>query len=267
MPRLITTVAFPDLHLGHHDPAALRVALKLFDYFQADRALILGDWLDAHGFSSHKASDRRELQAATYLEEVRQCRKVLRCLEDMDATEIVYLEGNHEFRVERWAVSVGGPALELVDHVSPKTLLSQGALSRFSWVPYKDSDQPAHYVVAPGLIACHGWSTARHAAAAHIRRAGGLSVIHGHTHRAQSFSIRHPITGERIEGHSPGCLSQLQPLWVSGPTSWTQGVSVIQQRGERWSMFHVPIVNGAALTPSGDLITAGRAGSVVKGVA
>lgn len=263
-----TTLILPDLHLGSHDAAALRVALNLADHYQPRDVVILGDWLDAHALSAHGTSDRREAKAATYFEEVEQCREVLAFLEAIPSVRrIVFIEGNHEFRVERWAVSTGGFALELADAVSPRELLGADRAHRFDWVPYKTPDVSNYIELAPGLIACHGWSTAKHAAAAHLNRALGLSVVHGHTHRRQTYVLRHPVTGQQIEGHSPGCLSRLQPLWVSGPTNWSHGVSVLQQRGERWAIHCQPIESGAAVLPCGKVIKAGRAGSVVGGVA
>lgn len=262
------SIVFPDLHLGSHDSAALRVALRAAERAEPDEVIILGDWLDAHDWSAHPASDRRELRAATYGEEVESCRAVLEFLEALPSVRrVVYVEGNHEHRVERWATTQRGPWLSVVDGLLPRAALSRGRAKDFRWIPYKSPGEPSHYEAAPGLIAVHGWSTAKHAAAAHLGRAHGLSVIHGHTHRRQVHTLRHPVTGEVIEGHSSGCLAQLQPLWVNGPTAWVHGYAMIQRRGDRWSIHHVGIHDGAAILPDGSQLKAGREGSVIRGVA
>jgi predicted phosphodiesterase len=265
---LLKTLILPDLHLGSHDDSALRVALKVAEDYRPEEVVILGDWLDAHELSAHQAGDRREALAAGYFTEVGHCREVLEFFEALASVRrVTFIEGNHEYRVERWATATGGFAESVVDRVSPRTLLSEGRRAKFRWVPYKAEDTPSHVEIAPGLIACHGWSTAKHAAAAHLGRALGLSVVHGHTHRRQTYVLRHPVTGRQIEGHSPGCLSKLQPLWVSGPTDWSQGVTLLNTVRDRWTLTAVPIEQGTAILPDGRSITAGRKGSVLRGVA
>lgn len=266
--KLRTTLIYPDLHIGSQDKAALRCAVKLQDWLSPDRVVILGDWLEVHSASAHGASDRREAQVATYREEINDCRALLSLLESMPGVQdLVYIEGNHEQRVERWAVSHGRFAKEIVDLIAPRTALAQGRERPFTWVPYKDEDKPGYIEIAPGLIACHGWSTAKHAAHAHLRRTHGLSVVHGHTHRRQSYVERHPLDGRAIEAHSPGCLAKLHPMWVNAPTDWTHGVAILQERGDRWSLFLVPINEGVAITPCGAMIEAGTEDSVLEGVA
>lgn len=262
------SILFPDLHLGSHDLRALRCALKIAEHYKASRAVILGDWLDAHSASAHPATDRREAKAASYLWELEACGKVLDYIEGLPSLrETVYIEGNHEYRVERWALSAGKIAREIVDTVLPETVLSEGRGKKFTWVPYKSSGVTGCLELAEGLIGCHGWSTAKHAASVHLARSHGLSVVHGHTHRSQMYRVRHPITGRSIEAHSFGCLAKLQPLWVSGPTDWAHGVGILQERGDRWAIHHIQIVNGRAILPDGALIDAGRKDSLIPGVA
>ena len=263
-----TSVILPDTHLGSQDKAALRVALKIIEHYSPERVVYLGDMLEVHSASSHGSSDRREELSATYIEELRDCVALLDLVEDMPGVvEQVFIEGNHEQRVERWAMSMGRFAKEIVDLISPKTVLSKGRKHPFTWVPYKNAGTPGVVELAPGLFGCHGWSTAKHAAHAHLRRAGGFSVIHGHTHRRQSYAERNPITNAPIEARSPGCLAKLQPLWVNSPTVWTHGVCVLQEVGDQWSLFTIPIDRGTAILPNGLLINAGAEDSVLAGVA
>lgn len=266
--KVRTTLLLPDLHIGSQDKPALRATLKYLDYLTPNRVVILGDWLDVHSANSHGSSDRREAQAQSYTEELRDCRALLHLIEQAPGVEeIAYVEGNHEHRVERWAVGAGRFAREIVDAFLPEKALSENRQLPFTWVPYKREGSPSFLEVAPGLIACHGWSTAKNAALSHLRAAHGLSVVHGHTHRRQSYTERHPITGRPIEATSPGCLSKLHPLWVTSPTDWTHGVCVLQERGERWSLYTVPIIEGEIITPEGVSISAGAEDSVLSGVA
>ena len=242
------TLFFPDLHLGSHDQAALRVALKIALREQPDEICILGDWIDGHDFNAHGFTDRRDKLQAGYMEEVGMCRAILDFLEEIPSVQrIIYVEGNHEFRVERFITNQGNKFLEAQGSAFlPKTLLKKDRAKRFSWVDYKTPGKAPFIEVAPGVIACHGLSTAKHAAHAHLVRVPGFSVVHGHTHRAQTFYSRCPVSDRTLYGHSPGTLAQLQPLWLSGASNWTQGVSILTQRGQRSALQHVPIDRGMA---------------------
>lgn len=262
----------PDLHLPRHDRAALRCALRLFARARITRLLILGDALDAGAFSAHGTSPG-DVPGDYLDEEVVQARALLDVAEGvLGVREIVYVEGNHEARVERWLSSSGAPA-NLARLVSPRALLSEGRRSRWRWVPYWPSpEQDAFARLAPGLVACHGWSHAAHAAARHLEIARGYSVVHGHTHRQQRYVARSPVTGDPLEAWSPGTLAQLRPTWAHGrPTTWTHGVSLLYtwRRGGdvRWRQTTHTIHDGEVVAPDGAVIPAGGEGSVLAGVA
>lgn len=263
---------FPDIHFPHQDAEALRCALRLFAYVGVDRVLILGDACDVGSFNAHGKTPGD--YAEDYLDvEVEQARALLDVLESiLGVREIVYVEGNHEARVARWLAANGAPA-SLERLVAPKALLSEGRRSRFTWVDYFPAPERDAFVeVAPGLVACHGWTHATHAAAKHLDIARGYSVVHGHTHRAQRYVARSPVTGAPLEAWSPGTLARLRPTWAHGkPTSWTHGVSLIHtwRRGSetRWRETTHTIHQGEIVSPCGTVIPAGADGSVIAGVA
>jgi predicted phosphodiesterase len=262
----------PDIHFPHHDAEALRCALRLFERAHVDGVLILGDALDVGSFNSHGRSPGDF--AEDYLDvEVEQARALLDVLEGvLGVREVVYVEGNHEARVARWLASHGAPA-SLERLVAPKVLLSAGRRSRFTWVDYFPApDRDAFVEVAPGLVACHGWTHSTHAAAKHLDIARGYSVVHGHTHRAQRYVARSPVTGAPLEAWSPGTLARLRPTWAHGkPTTWTHGASLIHtwRRGSetRWRETTHTIYRGEVVAPDGSVIQAGAGGSVIDGVA
>lgn len=260
----------PDLHLPLHDRSALRIVLRAHEKLKPQRVVILGDWLDAAFASAHPVSSRAEAEengsTGGYLQnEIEPCRRILEQFEE-HSKEIVYLEGNHEFRVERLITRERGAWLAVPDLVLPKKLLSIGRKQQFTWVPYQhnatasNSYRLPHYTIAEGLIAVHGWSTAQRAAAKHLELVRGYSIVHGHTHRAQSESIRHPMTGRVLKGWSPGCLSSLQPMWMhSKPTEWVHGFSLVYCRNDlsAWTAYTITIDNGQCILPDGTKITDG----------
>lgn len=260
----------PDLHLPTHDRAALRIVMRAHEKLKPQRVVILGDWLDAAFASAHPVSSREEAEkngsSGGYLQnEIEPCRRILEQFED-HSKEIVYLEGNHEFRVERLITRERGAWLAVPDLVLPSKLLSAGRTQEFTWVPYQHNPSSGngyrlpHYPIADGLIAVHGWSTATRAAAKHLELVRGYSVVHGHTHRAQEESVRHPMTGHVLKGWSPGCLSHLQPMWChSKPTEWVHGFSLVYCRNDltSWTAYTVTIDHDRCILPDGTKIEAG----------
>jgi len=259
-------MVLPDLHLPTHDKSALRIVLKAFDHLKPQRVVILGDWLDAAFASAHPASSREEAEQGSYIsDEIEPCRRLLEQLEE-HAKEIIYLEGNHEFRVERLIARDRGAWLSIPELVLPKTLLSMGRKKKFTWIPYQHNAsrggayQLPHYQIAEGLVAVHGWSTSKYSARKHLDLIKGWSIVYGHTHRAQSDTVRHPMTGRINQAWSPGCLSSLQPMWQHGsPTEWVHGFSLIYCRNDmsKWTGYTVTIDQGECILPDGTKVTDG----------
>jgi len=256
----------PDLHLPVHSRSALRIVLRAFEHLKPQKVIILGDWLDAAFASAHPASSREEAEQGGYISsEIEPCRRLLEQFEE-HAKELVYIEGNHEFRVERLISREKGAWLAIPELVLPKSLLSMGRKSDFTWVPYQHNAAPRdgyslpHYKIAEGLIAVHGWSTSKHAARKHLELVRGWSIVYGHTHRAQSDTARHPMTGLVNKAWSPGCLAGLQPMWMHGsPTEWTHGFSLIHCRNDlsKWTSYSITIDQGECILPDGTKITDG----------
>lgn len=260
----------PDLHLPVHDKSALRVALRAFEKLKPQRLIILGDWLDAAFASAHPVSSREEAEkngsTGGYIQnEIEPCRRLLEEFEE-HAQEIIYLEGNHEFRVERLITRERGAWLAIPELVLPSKLLAMGRKKKFTWVPYQhnathgNAYRLPHYQIADGLIAVHGWSTAKAAAAKHLELVRGYSIVYGHTHRAQADSLRHPMTGTVLKGWSPGCLASLQPMWMhQKPTEWSHGFSLIycKNDGSAWTEYTITIDRGQCILPDGTKIDDG----------
>jgi UDP-2,3-diacylglucosamine pyrophosphatase LpxH len=264
-------MVLPDLHIPHHDPHALACVLEAHAMLKPKRTVILGDWLDCEAFSSHQVSSRAEERAQTFNEgEIQPCRRLLAKLEE-NTDEVIYIEGNHEFRVERTVVREGGVLLDLADLVSPRRLLSEGRGKPFTYVAYtqKPGQPLPHYKIAKDLIAIHGWSFAKHAAAKHLDIARTVSVVHGHTHRRQSFELPEPLTGRTLVAWSPGCLARKQPLYMAHtPTEWAHGFSLVWVNQERddWTEYSPRIKGKGVVLPDGRKVSGRDYRKVVRAI-
>lgn len=254
-------MVLPDLHIPNHDEAALGCVLKAYKYLRPQKVIVLGDWLDCEQFSSHGIQSMAELRAHRFIEdEVDPTNRVLDKLQKYK-NELIYVEGNHEFRIERWAVKWGGRlGPDFYKLMAPRKLLGEGR-KKFTWIPYMD--HLSHYQITPALKnsselwALHGWSHAKRASAAHLDKAVSVSVVHGHTHRMQMETKREPSTGRVLKSWSPGCLSKLQPLYMANnPTQWSHGFSLIFIGKSSWTDYTVSIHNGQCVLPNGKEITA-----------
>jgi hypothetical protein len=251
-PADIVRVLIPDTHGAKADRKALAALLADLKILRPHEIILLGDHVDCGGFlAQHHVMGYVAETSYSYEDDIAHTNALL----DQIATaapsaKIEYLEGNHERRVETWAVTQtlrhGKDSEMLRRLVAPEFLLKLKARG----IPY--FRQGLHYdgLSVPGVIKrgkCfffHGVSTAKHAVAATISRIGGNCVF-AHTHRAQSEVIRMVGTGP-IGAWNPGCLCEIQPLWQhTQPTNWTQGYA-LQLVRPSGSFLHlnVPVLNG-----------------------
>ncbi len=258
----------PDVHFPYHDVAALACVLHVVQSWRPDEIVISGDWLDGAAFSSHSKRSFAEKAPAFLSSEVGPCNDFIDKLQGTIARPIVYCEGNHEARVERYATGLGEAGLDLYQLASPKRLIEHRVDARgvphaprknFKWIPYLGAGVHSHHLITPALryssalIAIHGWSTAKDAAGVHLDRARDHSIVHGHTHRDRSVMSRNRLTGELLKAWSPGCLCNLNPTYmVNQPSDWTHGFSLIYVGEESWTEYTIPIFsNGSCVLPDG----------------
>ena len=164
--------------------------------------------------------------------------------------DIHYLEGNHERRIEKWCVTTalrnGRDAHFLLNKFGAKAELCLD-LRKINF--YKQGEC-YHGLLVPATIKLgkcfftHGTATGKYACATHLRKFGN-NVVHGHTHRADSHTTR-TVENGTIAAYSPGCLSNLQPLWNhTNPTEWSHGygLQVVNADGQ-FLHINIPIIDG-----------------------
>jgi hypothetical protein len=173
-----------------------------------------------------------------------------------------YIEGNHERRIETWINTqvarslADGKYLRQMFSVDSTLGLEKRGLRWIRQGVFYDGLPIPATVKAGNCYFTHGSYTGQHAASQHVKRFGS-NVVHGHTHRADSYIIR-TVKAGTIGGWCPGCLCKLQPLWQhTNPTDWSHGygLQLVQSNGE-FLHINVPIIDGKSLL--GPLIDAMR---------
>lgn len=262
--------AFPDIHFPMQDKTALKVALEAHKILNPEYTIVLGDMLDCSIFSSHANKTIAEAQGYDFKKvELDPANKLISEIQANTKQHTFFLEGNHEWRVERWACNNNRVGESIYDLISPKNTLSAGR-NNFSYIPYTPvAGNMSNYLqIAPaskkmrsgGLVAVHGWSHCKHSSYRHLELSRSQSILHGHVHRQQSVATRDPWSGNVVKAFCPGTLSTLQPLYAHGgtPTDWVHGFSLIYVGVTSWTEYNVTIVNGRCVLPDGREIIVGK---------
>jgi len=245
-------VLIPDTHGAKVDRRALAAVLADIRMLDPDEIILLGDHVDCGGFlAQHHVMGYVAETAYSYEEDIGHANALLDAVSSAaPRARIEYLEGNHERRVETWAVTQtlrhGRDSEMLRRLVAPEFLLKLKARG----IPYFRQGVTYDGLTIPGVIKrgkCyffHGISTAKNAASATISRIGGNCAF-AHTHRAQSEIMRMAGTGI-IGAWNLGCLCEMQPLWQhTSPTNWSHGygVQLVRPSGE-FLHLNIPVLGG-----------------------
>lgn len=252
----IARVIVPDSHGEHIDIGARDAFVRDLREINPQQIVMLGDHLDCGGtFSAHQRSYTHEM-TESYAADVSACNVFLDLIQAAAPNaEIHYLEGNHESHVERWAsrnFHSHKDAVLAVDRMGPEAVLD---LKRRG-VKYYRASEFHHDLSVRGAIKLgkcyftHGIAHSKHASATHCERFGA-PVVHGHTHRSQTYIAR-TVTADLTGGFCPGTLAKLQPLYRhTAPTDWTlgYGLQLASLDSGRFIHINIPIMGGTSLLP------------------
>jgi len=254
-------VAWPDLHGSQQDPAAVAAFLGDLKRLQPDRAVGLGDIVDAGGFlAQHHVWGFVAEASYTWEEDVAAANSFLDSVQGAAPNaRIELIAGNHCERPERWAVTSALRNRADAEFLRRRVATDEALGLRRRGIPYYRRSEHYDGLSVQGtirrgkLLLTHGpqrGGGSGLSAGANMLRRYGSSVAFGHTHRVSTL-IERSVSGGTIGSFNLGCLSKLQPLWQhSEPTSWNHAFGVfVMARSGRFLPIVVPIVNGVSLLP------------------
>lgn len=246
--KLQKLLCIPDSHVPFESKAAFDLMLKAARQWQPDIVVILGDFADCKSIMSHGKTKPSQDDLKWETEQVI---KRLEQVKSLGARRYVFIEGNHEYRLDRYLME-RAPAL--FKCVSTKELLHLAELG-FEYVPYKKSIKigKVHFTHDTG-------SAGKNANQKAMDAFQGSAVI-GHVHSMQ-LTVSGKADGAPLVGASFGWLGdpeevdylhqiQVQRNWVHG-----FGIGYMEPSG----VIHfqpVPIVNGVCVV-EGKRVTLGR---------
>jgi predicted phosphodiesterase len=244
-----TILAFGDVHVPHQHAGAVEVLCRAAERLRPDLIVCLGDLLDCGQFSVHPPTFG--MPQTEYVDDLAAANALLDRLQAV-CDRLVIIEGNHEYRLDRWAAGTaeGRGAYSML---APRIRLTQGR-PRCIYVRYGSADgRYPHYRLNGRVIAVHGWSYARNATKQHLSISQGKSVIHGHTHRADASIVQNVWSpGKVVQARSAGCLCKTIPLYGTGrPVEWANAF-ILGYLGRRSdTLYTIPVLDGRCILPDG----------------
>ena len=219
--RIKKVLLLSDLHLPAQDTRALKLTLAVADWIRPDEIDLLGDISDFYGINGFgKDPGVKDM----LLDEVDDIRSFLASVNSRyKYAKKVYIEGNHENRLERY-IQKNASALYGLINVPELLKLKEMA---YNFVPYGPDQK--YRVGDSNLIARHENITGGvHAAHATVTKAM-CSVAFGHTHRVQEARIV-TLGGEEYLGINTGCLcDKNHPYmqYVKNHHQWTLAFTIV----------------------------------------
>lgn len=223
-------IVLSDIHYPYEDKVTINTAVNFIDSVKPDTIILNGDILDMYDVSSFDKSPERmqslqkEIDKATNL--FKRLRKVA------PNARIVFIKGNHEFRLERYLMK--HPELFSLDALKLPNLLK---LKEFN-IEYFDK----HFKLG-NLKFTHGSIVRKfssYTAHAELDK-NDCSGCSGHTHRLGVCFKKTP--SRYLAWYESGCLCDIHPEYVDEP-DWQQGFLYGYVNKDSFAVSIIPIVEG-----------------------
>lgn len=216
MIRLYRRLFIPDCHFPEVDMRAWAVMLDVASQFKPDEVVYLGDFHDVYSCSDYTKDPLKNINLLRH--ELEPGQAAMAQVEKITkAKSFVFLEGNHENRIERYVATY---ASKLAGITSTRDIL--GIPRHYKYYPYGMKN---HHHMGK-LVATHGSVCGQHAAAAMLRKYG-QSVVFGHTHRTQEYRTRN-LKGEEFAAFNIGWLGDATKAaeYIKNVPDWSHGFGI-----------------------------------------
>lgn len=269
-----TIAILPDMQIGYyrnpngtleptHDPAAIGAALVLLKALKPDMIVLVGDNLDLPDFGKYRQSPAFQ---GTTQEAINYATILMGLLRALTGGPIHWLAGNHEERLQHWAMDNARASFGLRQGDKPESwpVLSVPHLCRLDdyGITYHPGYPASDLWLTDNLKVIHGDRVKSRGSTAHkYLDEQKVSTIYGHIHRREiAHRTREDIDGPaEIMAASPGCLARIdgavpstrQGLDLDGrpltrTEDWQQGLGVVTIHDGSWQYEHARISDGQA---------------------
>jgi hypothetical protein len=226
--RLAQWIIVPDVHAsvsGEHDGDSLATVERFMQSKRFDGYLNLGDLCDFGIISTHNANRLREIEGGRIMDEYKIANDILSRHESIVRTnnpnaEMVLLEGNHDYRIERY--------MDAHPELSGMLEVEKVLRLRERGIQYVKSWSEGKIFELGRCWFSHGLFCNEHHAKKMLQRFNH-SIAYGHTHDLQMYSSHAYRPQDVLIAASLGCLCRIPQRWCRGaPTKWSQAVTEFQ---------------------------------------
>lgn len=229
-----------DVHLPFHDKRTVELAVEEARRRNVVGVLLNGDILDSGEISNHL----RHRELPRYVEEIQVGKQFLGWLRSrFHGKRIVYKEGNHEDRLERYVVE-RAPALEGLEGLDLPSFLHLRDHG-IEWVNHKRVIQMGKLNVIHGHEYKGGVSTPVNPARGLYLKARSVALC-GHFHRTSEHHSRN-IRQQAEAAWSVGCACFLTPRWCP-LNDWNLGFAFVHLGNDgNFEVENKRVLNGSVV--------------------
>lgn len=231
------SIFLSDVHVPFCHREALDVVKSFTKEFMPDNVYLLGDICDFYQVSRFDQDPERifSLQKDLY-----KARKVLKEIRNTSPdAKIVYLEGNHEQRMQKYLWR--HPEIASLDALNVPVLLHLDDMN-IEYIGKYQTYKKHNFILTHGeIVRKHSGYTARG-----MFEQYGMSGISGHTHRLGVHYVSNEAANYLWAEN--GCLCDLNPEYIVGRPNWLNGFSIgyFQKGNKRFNIEQIPIIEGKA---------------------
>lgn len=203
-------VVLSDIHFPYQNPSALEEAVSFISSYKPKYIILLGDIIDCYSLSRFDKDPSRILSLQKEFDLAN--RFITRLKDLFPYSKIIYIEGNHEKRLQKYLNT--HPEISSLRSLTVPKLLGLDSLD----IPYVNELSLYNVLFTHGEI---------------VRKYSGQSArgemdkndssgISGHTHR---LSLIHKTTRTRqMQWAESGCLCSLEPFYLTSKPDWQNGL-------------------------------------------
>ena len=216
-----------DIHIPYENKPAIKLLKTFIEEYQPETLILGGDIVDMYSVSSYSKDPSRAFKLQ------REINKTVEFLEDvreiLPESRIVYLEGNHENRLQRWLLK--NPDLYGLDALTIPSLLFLEPLE----IEYKRE------LMHKNFLFTHGDYVNKYQANKELE-VKGVSGMSGHKHTRQH--IAKTTRGGTDDWTSVGHLSNEKKAEYVVAPNWQIGFGVVYFQGKDHFAENIPILKG-----------------------
>lgn len=221
----------PDVHLGIKPPKPYLVAKEFAKWYKPDEIVLLGDFMSIDALSGYDLSKKRKIEGQRYEKELDVAQIEIDELLKI-CKNIVWLEGNHEDRVERYLDD--HPELEGMLEIPHRLKLNKCGIQ---WIKYGHEVKRSKLVLSHGIY--YNASFAKKTALEY-----GCCIAVGHTHRFQVYTYFPKKQKYPFVCYGLGTLGDVDPEYAKGkPTGHLNQFAIVEYSERQFNLFPINIVH------------------------